>query len=213
VSAAVPSSHFTAVATRLLKAWESFPTVAGAELGAAMAASAQAHELARTEPEFELVMSGPSSSAVHARRTDAVLLEVIASAQHSLLLVTFSLHMYAELKLALKEAIARDVHVTVLAEDPLDNDKFDKNPAMALAGLPVTRLRWPRDRRPLGFVSLHAKVAVADDHTVLITSANLSHKAAGNNLEAGVLIRGGDWGRRIREHIARQRATSVLVEA
>lgn len=213
VIAAVPSSHFTAVATRLLTAWDAHPTVAGAELGAAMAAAAYAHELARTEPEFELVMSGPSSSAVHARRTDAVLLEVIASAQESLLLVTYSLHMYAELKQALRDAIARNVHITVLAEDPLDNDKFDKNPAVALAGLAVTRLRWPRDQRPAGLVSLHAKIAVADEHTVLLTSANLSLKAAGDNLEAGVLIHGGDWGRRSNEHVERQRAGTVLVEA
>lgn len=213
VSAAVPTQHFAAVAKRLLHVWDAHPAVAGAQLGAAIAGAAYAHELARTEPELELVMSGPSSSAIHARRTDAVLLEVIASAEQSLLLVTYSLAMYLELKQALKDAIARGVSITVLAEDPLDNDKFDKNPAIALAGLAVTRLRWPREQRPEGWTSLHAKIAVADEHTVLLTSANLSHKAAGDNFEAGVLIRGGDWGRRIREHVARQRLSAVLVEA
>jgi cardiolipin synthase A/B len=213
VTAAVPAQHFVAVVKRLLHVWDAHPAVTGFEVGGAIAGAAYAHELARTEPELELVMSGPSSSAIHARRTDAVLLEVIASAESSLLLVTYSLSMYPELKQALKDAIARGVAITVLAEDPLDNDKFDKNPAMALAGLAVTRLRWPREQRPEGWTSLHAKIAVADEHTVLLTSANLSHKAAGDNLEAGVFIKGGEWGHRILTHIAWQRRAGVIVNA
>ncbi|HEY0169149.1 MAG TPA: DISARM system phospholipase D-like protein DrmC [Jatrophihabitans sp.] len=209
----VPTAHFGAVVRRLLKAWDAYPAVAGSELGPAIAAAAYAHELARTEPELELVLSGPTSAHVHARRTDDVLLELIASAQTSLLLVTYSLHMYPELKAALKGAIARDVQVTVLAEDPKDNGKFNKDPAFALAGLAVTRLRWPSDQRPTGWTSLHAKIAVADDHTVFLTSANLSLKASGDNVEAGVLIRGGDWARRILNHIGSQRASAVLIDA
>lgn len=213
VCAAVPSPHFAAIVTRLLKAWKDHPSVPGAELGPAIAAAAFAHDLARTEPEIELVMSGPTTTHVHARRTDAVLLDVIGCARQSLLLVTFSLFMYPELKQSLKDAIARGVHITVLAEDPLDRDKFDQNPAMVLAGLPVTRLRWPRDQRPVGVTSLHAKIAVADDHTVFLTSANLSLKAAGDNIEAGVLIRGGDWARRIADHVAALRSVEVLCDA
>jgi len=213
VIAVVPSAHFSSVAKRLLKAWDNHPEVSGSELGPAIAAAAYSHDLARTEPEFELVMSGPTSAHVHARRTDEVLLEVIASAHRSLLLVTFSLYMYPELKDALKHSIADGVHVTVLAEDPHDRDKFDQDPAYALAGLAVTRLRWPRDQRSAGMTSLHAKIAVADDHTVFLTSANLSLKAAGDNIEAGVLIRGGDWARRITDHVRSQRAAAVLIDA
>ncbi len=213
VIAVVPSPHFAAVAKRLLKAWDDHPEVSGSELGPAIAAAAYAHDLGRTEPEFELVMSGPTSAHVHARRTDEVLLEVIASARQRLLLVTFSLYMYPDLKAALKAAIARGVVITIMAEDPKDRDHFDLDPAMALAGLAITRLRWPRDQRSAGMTSLHAKIAVADDHTVFLTSANLSLKAAGDNIEAGVLIRGGDWARRITDHIQSQRAAAVLIEA
>ena len=209
----VPTAHFGAVARRLLKAWDGHPAVPGSELGPAIAAAAYAHELARTEPEFELVLSGPTSAHVHARRTDDVLLELIASAHKSLLLVTYSLYMYPELKAALKAAIARDIQITVLAEDPLDNKKFQGTPAMALAGLAVARFRWPSDQRPSGWTSLHAKVAVADEHTVFLTSANLSLKASGDNLEAGVLIRGGEWARRISDHVKSLRLAQVLVLA
>ena len=213
VSATVPSPHFTAVAKRLLSAWDEYPSVSGSELGSAIAAAACAHDLARTQPEIELVMSGPTSAHAHARRTDSVLLEVIASARQSLLLVTFSLYMYADLKAALKKAIGAGVHVTVLAEDPVDNADFDKNPARSLDGLAVTRLRWPKVRRPAGRTSLHAKIAVADEHTVFITSANLSSKAAGDNIEAGVVIHGGEWAVRINDHIASLRSRDELVDA
>jgi phosphatidylserine/phosphatidylglycerophosphate/cardiolipin synthase-like enzyme len=212
VVAAVPSPHFASIAKRLLRAWDNYPQVPGCEVGPAIAAAAFAHDLARTEPEFELVMSGPTSNHVHARRTDEVLLEVIASAHARLLLVTYSLYMYPDLKSALKAATARGVAITVMAEDPKDRDHFEQDPAMALAGMGVTRLRWPREQRAAGSTSLHAKVAVADDHTVFLTSANLSLKAAGDNIEAGVLIRGGDWARRITDHIASQRAAGVLID-
>ena len=208
----VPTPHFGAVARRLLKAWDAYPLVPGSELGPAIAAAAYAHELARTEPEVELVLSGPTSAHVHARRTDDVLLELIASARRSLLLVTYSLYMYPELEAALKAAIARDVLITVLAEDPKDNVKFDKDPAYALAGLAVTRLRWPADKRSAGWTSLHAKIAVADDHTAFLTSANLSLKASGDNIEAGVLIQGGEWAQRIVDHFQSQREAGVLVD-
>ena len=206
----VPTAHFGAIARRLLKAWDAYPGVPGSELGPAIGAAAYAHDLARTEPEFELVLSGPTSPHVHARRTDDVLLELIESAQKSLLLVTYSLYMYPELKTALQAAIARDVQITVLAEDPLDNTQFQGTPAMALAGLALARLRWLSDQRPSGWTSLHAKIAVADDHTVFLTSANLSLKASGDNFEAGVLIHGGEWASRISEHISALKAHDVL---
>jgi hypothetical protein len=56
------------------------------------------------------------------------------------------------------------LHVTVLAEDPRDQDKFDPDPAYTLSGLAVTRRRWPRDQRAGGMTSLHAKIAIAHEH-------------------------------------------------
>src|SRR3712207_2931852 len=101
---------------------------------------------------------------VHARRTDQVLIDLINGAKRSLVLVTYSLSMYAELKTALRNALDRGVNVTVLAEDPQDGPpQFTKDPAVALAGLLVRRLRWPKDQRPAGWTSLHAKRS--EEHT------------------------------------------------
>ena len=51
---------------------------------------------------------------------------------------------------------------------------------------------------------------VVDRMTALVTSANLTQRASGDNLEAGVLIRGDDTARRIVEHIEELRGTGTL---
>jgi len=53
---------------------------------------------------------------------------------------------------------------------------------------------WPTDRRPVlehGHAALHAKAAVADDYLAFVTSANLTGHALSENIELGVLLRGG----------------------
>lgn len=206
----IPAPAFTATAKRLLHAWSEHPEVPGAALGPAIAAAAHAHELARTDPHIQLVMSGPASQHLHSRMSDQVLLEVISGAQQELLLVTFALYMYEDLKHALTSAIARGVIVTVLAEDPVDNHKYNGSPMTALAGIAADQLRWPRNKRPGGNTSLHAKIAIADRSTVLLTSANLTNKAANDNLEAGLLVKGGDLGGRLNRHIDDLRANGIL---
>jgi phosphatidylserine/phosphatidylglycerophosphate/cardiolipin synthase-like enzyme len=210
VAYVVPAAAFTATAKRLLQAWSEHPEVSGTALGPAIAASAHAHELARTDPHIQLVMSGPASHHLHSRMSDQVLLEVIAGAQTELLLVTYALYMYQDLKNALTSATARGVTVTVLAEDPADNKNYSGSPMTALAGIAADRLRWSGDKRPAGNTSLHAKIAIADRNTVLLTSANLTNKAANDNLEAGLLIKGGDLGERLSRHIDDLRANGIL---
>ncbi|SHG42507.1 DISARM system phospholipase D-like protein DrmC [Geodermatophilus nigrescens] len=212
VLAVVKTPHALAVVKRLLAVWVQNPHVPGSELGAVLAGAAYAHDLARREQGMELVLSGPGSAHVHARRTDQVLIDLINGTQRSLVLVTYSLSMYAELKAALQAALARGVDVTVLAEDPRDGSPhFKQDPAVALAGLLVRRLRWPKSQRPAGWTSLHAKIAIADEETVLITSANLSEKAAGDNLEAGLLIRDSDYAVRLGKHLESLLIGGVLI--
>ncbi|OZD39752.1 hypothetical protein CH284_04660 [Rhodococcus sp. 06-156-3] len=91
--------------------------------------------------------------------------------------------------------------LTVLAEDPGDNHNFSGAPATALSGLVVNRLRWPADQRPASGAALHAKVVVIDRSTALITSANITRRAAGDNIETGLLVRGGDIPRRLAGHV------------
>jgi phosphatidylserine/phosphatidylglycerophosphate/cardiolipin synthase-like enzyme len=73
---------------------------------------------------------------------------------------------------------------------------------------------WPLDQRPQSSTgkhgSLHAKVAVADGKTLLISSANLTEYAMTLNMELGVLIRGGELPSRIQQHFERLIETRIL---
>ena len=48
---------------------------------------------------------------------------------------------------------------------------------------------------------MHAKVAVADSKIAFISSANLTAHAMEKNMEAGVLIRGGDLPTQLQDHL------------
>jgi phosphatidylserine/phosphatidylglycerophosphate/cardiolipin synthase-like enzyme len=209
----VPAAAFTQQAQRLLDAWASYPAVTGTALGAAVAAASHAHDQARRDPSLELVVSGPSSAVLHARRTEQVLLQLVNEAQHEIVLVTFALHMHDDLRAALAKANARGVQLTVLAEDHDDNPTFTGNPTAALTELTAQRLRWPADQRPAHGAALHAKIVIIDSHIALITSANLTKRAAGDNLEAGLLVRGGDLAERLGHHIKQLRHNHVLRDA
>lgn len=79
------------------------------------------------------------------------------------------------------------------------------NPSYTASGAPfpsldVLRLHWPASSRPSG-AALHAKIIVVDDRVALVGSANLTGRAMDDNLECGILIRGGREPRLIRDHI------------
>ena len=67
----------------------------------------------------------------------------------------------------------------------------------------ATFWRWPAARRPVVGVSraaMHAKLLAADANVALLSSANLTDKALGDNLELGLLIRDPEVVRRIVGH-------------
>ncbi len=206
----IPTPMFRQNTQRLLEAWADQAGPTGIVVGAAVAAAAHAHHDARRSSQLELVVSGPATKVIHARRTEQVLLQLIDEAQQEILLITYALHMHDELRSRLDAAIARGVSVTVLAEDPLDDPNFSGAPAKALAGLDVKRLRWPADQRPESGAALHAKAVVIDRRTALITSANVTKRAAGDNIEAGLLLRGGDIPQRLADHVVQLLQDEVL---
>jgi phosphatidylserine/phosphatidylglycerophosphate/cardiolipin synthase-like enzyme len=149
------------------------------------------------EPTVDLVLSGPSSSAVSARATEQVLLEIVGGAQEELWLATYNLNMYPGLRAALHRALEQGVMVYVLAEDA----KPGFNPAAGVGGLAVKRLLWPQENRTASSAAMQAKIAAADHAVALVTSANLSESAANHSMESGLLIRGGSVPRQLTEHL------------
>jgi phosphatidylserine/phosphatidylglycerophosphate/cardiolipin synthase-like enzyme len=175
------------------------------------AAAALAHRDAAVH--VESVWSGPSSHAVPVRATARVLVELVAEAATELVLMTYSARPYEPLLDALGDAIARGVAVTVVVEtlQGAGSALAGQEPAAAFARLPGVQLwHWPVARRPDTGARMHAKLAVADRRVLLVSSANLTQSGAENNIEAGVLVRGGTPPRRAAEHVAELKTRGIL---
>ncbi|MGW0367454.1 DISARM system phospholipase D-like protein DrmC [Streptomyces coeruleorubidus] len=174
-----------------------------------VAARRQAREAVRVRT----VWSGPSTPAVPVRATAQVLVEVIKEARHELLAMTYAARPYQALTRALTEAVGRGVRTHVVVETLVGAGGLlsGNEPADAFASVPGLWLwAWARDPAEQGRSRQHAKLAVADRHTLLLGSANLTESAARRNIEAGVLVTGGEAPRRTAEHIVELQRLGIL---
>jgi phosphatidylserine/phosphatidylglycerophosphate/cardiolipin synthase-like enzyme len=127
------------------------------------------------------------------------------------LLRTYSATPHQPVLTALREAVARGVATTVVVEtlQGAGSALAGAEPAAAFASVSGLSLwHWPVEQRPES--GMHAKIAVADQRVLLVSSANLTQSGAVRNVEAGILIRGGTAPQRAAEHIAELKASGVL---
>ncbi len=183
------------------------------EAAAFLRGLAHGRRAARDSVTVETVWSGPSTHAVPVRASAQALSEVIAEADRELTLMTYSARPHAGIRSALTSAVERGVTVTVVvetlrgAQGALSGDE----PALAFAELPGVGLwHWPPEERSEHGSRMHAKVAVSDRRTLLVSSANLTQSGVSKNVEAGLLVRGGTAPQRVAEHIDRLRMAGVL---
>ncbi|MFM9702131.1 DISARM system phospholipase D-like protein DrmC [Streptomyces galilaeus] len=159
------------------------------------------------------VWSGPSTPAVPVRATAQVLVEVIDEARHELLAMTYAARPYPALTRALTAAADRGVRTHVVVETLAGAGGLlsGREPAEAFASVPGLLLWvWARVPAERGRSRQHAKLAVADRRTLLLGSANLTESAARRNIEAGVLVTGGEAPRRTAEHIVELQRLGIL---
>jgi phosphatidylserine/phosphatidylglycerophosphate/cardiolipin synthase-like enzyme len=153
----------------------------------------------RDQQQVDVVWTGPGSEVDTSRLTSAVVADLIASARHELLLVSYATFPEQRVSRALQDACARGVDVTVVLERNADSPAYHGTDE-GFAGLALRRVVWPAGHRPPG-ASLHPKLIVVDKETALVGSANLTGRALDTNLECGVLLRGGSPPRAISDHI------------
>ncbi|MGW0547755.1 DISARM system phospholipase D-like protein DrmC [Streptomyces altiplanensis] len=168
---------------------------------------------ARDTVRVRTVWSGPSTPGVPVRATAQVLVEVINEAQHELLAMTYAARPYPALTKALTEAADRGVKTHIVVETLAGAGGLlsGREPAEAFASVPGLLLWvWARGPAEQGRSRQHAKLAVADRRTLLLGSANLTESAARSNIEAGVLVTGGEAPRRTAEHIVELQRLGIL---
>lgn len=168
---------------------------------------------ARDMVQVRTVWSGPATPAVPVRATAQVLVEVINEAHDELLAMTYAARPYPALTQALTKAAARGVKTHVVVETLAGARGLlsGQEPASAFASVPGLRLwHWARDSAEHTHSRQHAKLAVADRRTLFLGSANLTESAARRNIEAGVLVSGGEAPRRAAEHIVELQRLGIL---
>lgn len=203
LSDVVGTATARAVVDRLVDAWRA-TSVGSDELASMLLAAGHAFENVSRHQSTELVWTGPTTPFVSARRTEQALLQVINSAKQTLFVTSFVAYDVSTIVKALNEASTRGVDISMLLEASQDHGgsiSFDAIGKMESL-VPNAHLYTWRDRGEIFSEGrVHAKVAVADRHTCFITSANLTGFAMDRNMEAGLLLSGGNIPQMLEEHL------------
>ncbi len=191
------------VVEQLAATWQN-TKVGSDELASMLLAASHVYTKVASEQSAELVWTGPTTPFVSARRTEQALLQVINSAEQSLFITSFVAYDVSTIVKALNVAAERGVTITMLLESSQDHGgSINIDVIGKMRGLvPTAQLYAWRDKT--GNFSdgrVHAKVAVADKTSCFITSANLTGYAMEKNMEAGVLISGGQIPRLLDDHL------------
>jgi phosphatidylserine/phosphatidylglycerophosphate/cardiolipin synthase-like enzyme len=160
----------------------------------------------------ELVWTGPSDHRVPVRSMWEALMGVIVVARHELWLSTYSAKPYQPLIDLLTDSRRRGVEVSIAVETLAGAGSAisGSEPATAFAGIDGAKLYgWPVEDRPQD-AKLHAKLALADEAMLLVTSANFTGSALERNIEAGVLVTGGPAPKRAAEHLKAMVRSGIL---
>src|SRR5690606_10268449 len=95
--------------------------------------ASEARLRAERELGVELVWTGPTTLGVPTRRTEQVLLDLIASAQRELFVVSFIAYDVPSVARAMNEAASRLVRIRVLLETPTsDGGTLSIDPAVQM---------------------------------------------------------------------------------
>lgn len=148
----------------------------------------------------------------------ALLLQVIDAATSILTIVSFVAYKVPVVAAALAEAARRGVTVRLILEDTeVSQGKVAFDALQALGPEVASRSTvhvWPLDKRPEDHAgrhgSLHAKCAVADGRSLLISSANLTEHAMTLNMELGLLVTGGTLPERVEQQFAQLAGAGIL---
>lgn len=201
-----------AVVQELVDAWRVVPVGAG-ELAAMLLAASHAFETASRQQSIELVWTGPTTPFVSVRRTEQALLEIIAASRKTLFITSFVAYDVSTIVAALNDASERGVRVSMLLESSKNHGgsmSFDIIGNMRTL-LPSARLyAWTERSAAFADGRVHAKIAVADGLACFITSANLTGHAMEQNMEFGLLIRGGHVPGLLGEHLNALVALKVI---
>ena len=197
---------------KLVQSWRK-TAITPNEISSMLLASSHAFNNERNKQIAELVWTGPTTPFVSTRRTEQALIEVINHSKTELFITSFVAYDVSTIVKALNSAIARNVRISMLLElSQFDGGSITFDAIGKMQQLVPEANLYAWKIKPPEFMngSVHAKVAVADSEICFITSANLTGYAMEKNMEAGVLLRGGDIPRALMLHLNSLVETNVI---
>jgi len=193
LSGVVGTPAAAGVVDQLVDAWRA-TTVTADELASMLLAAGYVFTKTEKQQSTELVWTGPTTPFVSARRTEQALLQVINAASSTLFITSFVAYDFSSIVRALNAANDRGVVVSMLLESSQGHGgsiSIDVIGKMRTLVPSATLYAWIDKNDEFSGGRVHAKVALADRTICFITSANLTGHAMEKNMEAGVLITGG----------------------
>jgi cardiolipin synthase A/B len=215
VNALAETPAARAAVGRVVAAWEQQP-VSGDEVAGMLLGASEARLRVERELSVELVWTGPTTRFVPTRRTEQVLLDLIASAMKDFFLVSFVAYDVLSVVTALNQASGRGVRVRILLEASTSHGgtlSHDPAATMRLSVPSAELLTWKERPEPFVEGKVHAKVAVVDGVRAFVTSANLTGHALEKNMEVGVLINGGPVPKTLSDHLQALIDVGVIARA
>jgi phosphatidylserine/phosphatidylglycerophosphate/cardiolipin synthase-like enzyme len=220
VSYATSQGDARKTVAELIRCWnEKQPELSPRSLAFALQSASAVDEHHRNREEVHLIWTGPDVSNLPFRRTEQALIEMVESAEHSLLIVAFAAYKIPELVKAINAAANRGVKVTCVFESQeASGGKISLSPEaqLGLTAL-VRKFIWPiskREKDSLGrYGSLHAKCAAVDSKVLFLSSANLTEYAFSLNMELGILAKGEGLARSVEGHFQALIASGYLEQS
>ena len=188
---------------RVVGAWGQ-AQASGDEVAGMLLGASEARLRVERELGVELVWTGPTTRFVPTRRTEQVLLDLIASATKDFFLVSFVAYDVPSVVNALNDASSRGVRLQMLLEASMSHGgslNYDPAATMRMRVPSAEYFTWKDKPEPFVDGKVHAKVVVVDGARAFITSANLTGHALEKNMEAGVLINGGPVPQTLSAHL------------
>ena len=200
---------------KLLEILQNDTSIGGAELSSSLlAAQAVARQTGRYGQQ-ELLWTGPETASVPVRQTEEALLQVIRAAKKDLFIVSYVAYAIPNVMDALQDAQERNVTMNFLLEQSLEaGGKVSVDSIATLKNrLPAAHFHiWKQPNAKVP-AAVHAKCAVADGETAMITSANLTDKAMNDNMEIGILLNGGIVPKQLSAHFHALVTEKIITEA
>jgi len=212
-SSLVPNHAFKTAIANLWAAWGRDPTVTGPAVALGLRTATLTTERMRAASSLEVVWTGPTSHEVAVRLSSQVLEELVRSARKRLIVVSFAAYKVAAIDEALRDAARRGVKIDLVLETKEDSQgRLKQDAADAFTSLRgvASFWVWPAKKRPPGDPVLHAKAAIADTRSALVTSANFTGHALNSNMELGLLVTGGRVPARLSAHFSALMASGTL---